>query len=174
MKLNISVYVTFIIIAALQAVLGDSLSVWSIKPSLMLVAVYAFSITEDGPSGIIYGAFAGFLDDCLSGGYIGLFISGYALVGYLAGRAGKKWFNIGESANFAGILVLSLINGIYTAALVETVRGGNEIIYMSLRYALPQAFYNALAGALLLWLFRSSLSRRVPWLKTIRQLQVRI
>ena len=94
--------------------------------------------------------------------------------GYLAGRAGKKWFNIGESANFAGIFVLSLINGIYTAALVETVRGGNEIIYMSLRYGLPQAFYNALAGALLLWLFRSRLSQRVPWLKTIRQLQVRI
>ena len=174
MKLNVSVYLTFIIIAALQAVLGDSLSIWGIKPSLMLVAVYAFSITENGPSGIVYGAFAGFLDDCLSGGYIGLFVSGYALIGYLAGRAGKKWFNIGESANFAGIFVLSLINGIYTAALVETVRGGNEIIYMSLRYALPQAFYNALAGALLLWLFRSRLSQRVPWLKTIRQLQVRI
>ncbi len=174
MKLNISVYVTFIIIAALQAVLGDCLSVWGIKPSLMLVAVYAFSITESGPAGILYGAFAGFLDDCLSGGYIGLFASGYALVGYLAGRAGKKWFNIGESANFAGIFALSLVNGVYTALLVGTVRGESDILYKILRFGLPQALYNALVGAFLLWLFRSRLSRRVPWLKSIRQLQVRI
>ncbi len=174
MKLNVSVYVTFIIIAALQAVLGDSFSVWGIKPSLMLIAVYAFSITESGSSGIIYGAFAGLLDDCLSGGYIGLFASGYALVGYLASRAGRKWFNIGESANFAGLFVLSLVNGIYTAALVETVRGDGGILFRILRFGLPQALYNAFAGAFLLWLFRSRLARRAPWLKSIRQMRVRI
>ncbi len=174
MKLNVSVYVTFIIIACLQAVIGDFFSIWGIKPSLMLIAVYAFSITESGSSGIIYGAFAGFLDDCLSGGYIGLFISGYALVGYLAGRAGRKWFNIGESANFAGLFALSLVNGVYTAVVVETVRGDGGILFRILRFGLPQALYNALAGAFLLWLFRSRLSKRVPWLKSIRQIQVRI
>src|SRR3989337_1475804 len=99
MKHGLSVIAAFFASAVLEASFGDTLSVAGVRPSLMLIAVYAFSITEPAGRGMLYGALGGALEDCLSGGYFGLFLSGYAMVGYLAGRAGKKWFNIGESAN---------------------------------------------------------------------------
>jgi len=173
-KLNLYVFAVFIATAVLQAAAGDLLSIYGVKPSLMLIALYAFAITESAWAGILYGAFAGFLDDCLSGGYIGLFVSEYAIIGYLASRAGKKWFNIGESSNFGGIFTASLLGGIYTAALVSTVRGGQDTLYLALRFGLPQAAYNAFAGVFILWLFKELLARRVPWLQKVRQLQVRL
>lgn len=174
MKSSLLAVAVFLAVALIEVALGDRIMIMGTKPSLTLIAVYAFSITEGEGKGILYGAVGGIIDDCLSGGYMGLFMSGYAIVGYLAGRAGMKWFNVGESANFAGIFLLSLINAFYTAALLNALRGGTDLLGTALRYGLPQAVYNAAAGAVLLWFFKGYIARRAPWLKAIREFQVRL
>jgi rod shape-determining protein MreD len=154
--------------ALLQVVVGSALSIRGIQPSFVLVAVYAYSITGGEARGILNGALGGLIEDCLSGGVIGLMTSGYAIAGYIAGRAGKKVFNIGESANFGGIFIVSLVQGAYTAAILNAFKDSTEIFYMILTFALPQALYNAVAGIFVLWLFKKQLARRVPWLRPLR------
>ena len=157
----------FLVLAALQASVVEGISIYGIKPSLILIVVYALSITGGEWRGLVYGASGGFIEDCLSGGYIGLFMSGYAIAGYVAGKLGRKIVNVGESANFAGIFLLSLTAGLYISTVMEALLGGSGTLYRMMRFALPQAMYNAVAGAFLLWLFRERLARRVPWLKAI-------
>lgn len=171
MTLRAPSIIIFLLMGIIQVSLGDYISIMGVKPSFILIVVYALSITGGELRGILYGALGGFVEDCLSGGYLGLFMSGYALVGYLAGRAGKKVFNIGEAANFSGIFMLSLVNGIYTSAVLEALRGGADIFGRIVRFALPLAAYNAVIGAVVLYLFKEQVTRRVPWLK---QLQVRL
>lgn len=163
----------FLAMAVMQASVGDLVSVYGIKPSFIFIVIYALSITGGEWKGLLYGCLGGLVEDCLSGGYSGLFMSAYAISGFLAGKAGKKLFNIGESANFAGIFILSLISGVYIILIMQNLQGGSGIVSGIFRFALPQAFYNAAAGALTLWVFKEQFARRVPWLKVIRQLQVR-
>jgi len=157
-----------------QAMLGDSISVFGVRPSLMLIAVYALSIIGGAWKGLLYGAFGGFVMDCLSGGMLGLFMSGYALVGYAAGAMGKRVFNVGENANFVGMLSLSLAQGTYTAVVLNTLFQDYSFWGGLLWSALPQAFMTAVAGALILWMFKEEIASRVPWLRIIRNIQVRM
>ena len=165
--------VAFFLIGVFQLTLGDMLAIYGIKPGFDLVLLYALSIAAGEMRGMAYGALAGLIQDCLSGGYPGLFMSGYALAGFTAGRAGKRLFNVGESANFTGIFALSLVQGVYTAIIMGTFVEGYDTFKTIWRFALPQALYNAFAGSMLFWLFKEQVSRRVPWLKGIR-LQVRL
>jgi rod shape-determining protein MreD len=173
MKLDVPFILVFLAAAVLQVSLGDLISIYGIKPSLTLITVYALSVTASEGKGLMYGAAGGFIEDCLSGGLVGLFLSGYAIVGYLAGKAGKRLFNVGESANFTGIFVLSLIQGVYTALVMSAFIGGYGVFGAVARFALPQALYNAAVGAFMLWVFKGQVERRTPWLKVIRQLRVR-
>jgi rod shape-determining protein MreD len=173
MSLKVPSILIFLAMAAIQASLGDLVCVYGIKPSFIFIVVYALSVTGGEWKGLLYGCMGGVMEDCLSGGYSGLFMSAYAISGFLAGKAGKKLFNVGESANFAGIFILSFISSIYVILIMHNLQGGSGIVSGALRFALPQALYNAVAGAFFLWVFKEQLSRRVPWLKVIRQLQVR-
>ena len=173
MNLKVPSILTFLALAVIQASLGDIVSVYGIKPSFIFIVVYALSVTGGEWKGLLYGCLGGLVEDCLSGGYSGLFMSAYAISGFLAGRAGKKLFNIGESANFAGIFILSLVSSVYVILIMQNLQGGSGIVYSVFRFALPQAFYNAALGVFFLWVFKEQLARRAPWLKVIRQLQVR-
>jgi rod shape-determining protein MreD len=173
MNLKVPSILIFLAMAVIQVSFGDLVSVNGIKPSFIFIVIYALSITSGEWKGLLYGCLGGLVEDCLSGGYSGLFMSAYAISGFLAGKAGKKLFNIGESANFTGIFILSLISDVYIILIMQNLGGGSGIVSGILRFALPHAFYNAVAGAFFLWLFKERLARRAPWLKVIRQLQVR-
>ena len=160
----------FLALATLQASALEAFSIHGIKPSFIFIIIYALSITGGEWRGLVYGASGGFIEDCLSGGYVGLFMSAYAIAGYVAGKLGRKVVNVGESANFAGIFVLSIGSGLYISAVLEALHGGSGMLVRMARLALPQALYNAAAGAALLWLFRKRLDRRAPWMKVINEL----
>lgn len=165
MKPRLPLIALLLAAAILQVTVVEWLSLWGVKPNLVLVAVYALAITGGEMRGIVYGAIGGVIIDCLSGAMPGLFLSGYALVGYLAGRAGRKVFNIGEVANFGGIFALSLVQGAYSAVVMSTFISGYDYWGAVLRIALPQALYTAFAGLFMLWLFRKRLADMVPWLE---------
>ncbi|MBI5190576.1 MAG: rod shape-determining protein MreD [Nitrospirae bacterium] len=164
MKFRVPLIFFLLASAVLQVTVVDWLSLWGVRPNLILVAVYALSITGGEMRGIMYGALGGIVMDCLSGGMMGLFLSGYALVGYLAGRAGRRVFNISEVANFGGIFAISLVQGAYSAVVMSTFINGYDAWAAILGVALPQSVYTACAGVLMLWLFRKRLADMVPWL----------
>jgi len=174
MNIRIPAIVILLGVAVLQASVGGMAAIYGIRPSLTVVAVYALALIGGEGRGIFYGAVGGLAEDCLSGGLMGVFMSGYALVGFLAGRTGKRVFNIGETANFTGLLLLSIVQGVYTAVLMNTFLEGYDFWGGLLRFAVPQALYSAAAGTLVLWLFKKEIASRVPWLKTIRHIKVQL
>jgi len=174
--MNIKVPAIFLLlaVAVFQASFGWMAAIYGIRPSLTLISVYALAIIGGEGRGIFYGTVGGLAEDCLSGGMMGVFTSGYAIVGFLAGRMGKRVFNIGETANFMGMFSLSLVQGLYIAVIMNTFIEGYDFLGGTLRFALPQAIYNAVAGTGVLWLFKKSIASRVPWLKTIRHIKVQL
>jgi len=168
MKLKVPSIAVLLIAVVVQVALANKASIYGIKPDIVIVALYALSITAGTGQGLLYGCIGGLLLDCLSGGMLGLFLSGYAIAGYIAGRIGKRLFNIGETANFGGILLLSVTQGVYTAAILSTLMDGYSFFGGLFRFALPQALYSALAGTAILWLFKKPVARRVPWLGKLR------
>ncbi len=173
MSLKIPSILIFLAMAVIQASMGDLISVYGLKPSFIFIVIYALSVTGGEWKGLIYGCLGGLVEDCLSGGFTGLFMSAYAISGFLAGKAGKKLFNVGESANFSGIFILSLLSDVYIILIMQNLQGGSGIVSGIFRFALPHSLYNAVAGAISLWVFKEQFTRRVPWLRVIRQLQVR-
>lgn len=139
-------------VAIFQASVGDALSFYGVKPSLIFITIYALSIRAGEGKGLLYGAAGGIIEDCLSGGLLGLMLSGNAVAGYLAGRMGKRVYNVGEVANFMGIFLLSLTQGVYVSAAIVTLISSGDLLVAVVRNALPQAFMNAAVGTFLLWL----------------------
>jgi len=174
MNIKLPALLIIISVSVLQASLGEPATIYGIRPNLTLIAVYAFAVMGGEGRGILYGAIGGLVDDCLSGGMTGVFLSGYAITGFLAGRIGKRVFNVGEAANFTGIFVLSMIQGVYTAVMFNTFVEGYDLMGGIWRFALPSAACNAVVGTLILWLFKKRIARRVPWLKTIRHIKVHL
>jgi rod shape-determining protein MreD len=174
MNIKLPAILIILSVSVIQASIGQSDAIFGIKPNLTLITVYAFAVMGGEGRGILYGAVGGLVDDCLSGGLLGVFLSGYAVTGFLAGRIGKRVFNIGEAANFTGIFILSLIQGLYTAVMFNTFVEGYDFMGGIWRFALPAAAYNAVAGTVFLWLFKKRIASRVPWLKTIRHIKVRL
>lgn len=158
----------------IQASVGDALSVYGIKPSLIFITVYALAIRSGELKGLTYGAVGGLVEDCLSGGLMGLFFSGNALAGFLAGRFGSRVFNIGEVANFTGIFLLSLAQGAYTAAAVITLISDGSLLDAVLHNALPQALMNAVFGTFLLWLVDKDTPSPRFISRLLRRVQVRL
>lgn len=160
--------------AVVQVSFGYALSVHGIRPGFVFIAVYALAINAGEGRGMLYGAAGGLILDCLSGGLAGLMLSSYAITGFLAGRLGSRVFNVGEAANFAGLLALGLVDGIYTAVVLGTFLGGYDMLAGILRYGLPQALYNAAAGAAILWFVDQENAGGRAWGGLMRRVRVRV
>lgn len=167
--------VLLLAVAALaQVSFGYAFSVHGIRPGFVFITVFALAFSAGEGRGMLYGAAGGLMLDCLSGGLMGLMLSGYAITGYLAGRLGGRVFNVGEAANFLGILALGLVQGTYTAVILGTFLGDYDILAGVLRFGLPQAIYDAFAGAAILWFVDLESAERHAWGGLIRRVQVRI
>jgi rod shape-determining protein MreD len=174
MSFRVHAIVLLLVAAVLQVSLGYFLSIRGARPDLVFIAVYGLSVAGGEGRGMFYGALGGLIEDCLSGGFIGLMLSGYAIVGFLAGRLAGSLFNIGESANFLGMLVLGLAQSIYTAVVLGTFLGDYDILGGLLRHGVPQSLYTAAAGALLLWMVDESTADRHSWSRLLRRVRIRM
>jgi len=170
------IHAIFVLIAAavLQVSFGYFISIRGVRPDLIFIAVYGLAVAGGEGRGMLYGAVGGLIEDCLSGGFIGLMLSGYAIAGFLAGRLSASMFNVGESANFTGLLVLGLVQSIYTAVVLGTFLGDYDILGGLLRHGVPQSLYTAAVGALLLWMIDENTADRHSWARQIRRLRIRI
>jgi len=120
----------------------------------VLVLVYLVGLNAGDMRGVLYGALGGLAVDCLSGGLLGLCASGYGLVGFFAGRLKLSVFDVSRGSGFLGLFSLSLAEGVYAVVIIGTLIGGYGMADTVLRYALPQAVYNAAIGTALIWLVR--------------------
>jgi len=170
------IHAIIVLLAAvvLQVSFGYFISIRGVRPDLVFIAVYGMSIAGGEGRGMLYGAVGGLIEDCLSGGFIGLMLSGYAIIGFLAGRLAGSVINVGESANFTWLLVLGLVQSAYTAVVLGTFLGDYDMLGGLLRHGVPQSLYTAAVGALLLWLVDEDTADRYSLARSIRRVRIRL
>jgi rod shape-determining protein MreD len=137
-----------------QVSFKDELVAFGVGPEPALICVFFVGLFGGDAKGTLYGAIGGLAIDAMSGGLLGLCASGYGLVGFFAGRLSMLMFDIGHRYGAMGLFFLSLTEGVYVSIIVITLVGGSGMAEMVIRQALPQAVYNMLIGAAVLWLVR--------------------
>jgi len=155
-----------------QVAFAQDMKLFGVKPEPVLVLVYLIGLNAGDMKGVVYGAIGGLAVDCLSGGLLGLCASGYGLVGFFAGRLRVFMFEVGRGSGFMGLFSLSLAEGAYAVILIGTLIGGYGMADTVIRYALPQAAYNAAIGVAVLWLVREDNVLRYRTLHFIERWEV--
>jgi rod shape-determining protein MreD len=76
----------------LQTAVFPHLSLFGLRPDLLMVVVAAWGLVYGPGAGFLFGLSAGLAQDLFSGQYVGLFALSKALVGFLAGVVEGKIF----------------------------------------------------------------------------------
>ncbi|HOV78865.1 MAG TPA: rod shape-determining protein MreD [Bacillota bacterium] len=134
----------------LQATVLDFISVFDIKPDLVMLLAIFSGFLLGKREGAFWGFAGGLIEDLFSGSYIGLNALSKMAAGYLAGVAGDRLYreNILVAA---GVTFFSSVAGLLLNYLLLLHLGiGISPFYALLRVIVPTALYTA---ALVLLLF---------------------
>jgi len=139
-------YVVLCIVALiLQITLLRFLAIQNITPDLLLIIIIFLSIREGQVTGILFGFFAGLLDDLTAAGLIGLSALSKALAGYIAGL----FFGIksGLEIRILGLIVLfSTLSHELIMSIVISFDPERGFWTTLINYGIPRLLYSGLLG----------------------------
>lgn len=96
---------TFIV----ESTLLRFIKIYGVEPDLLMVVVVSFALLDGKYSGIIYGLFAGFLQDVFFNPAVGMTMIPYMIVGYLSGYFNTKVFKEKTFTDFIYVVLSSLV-----------------------------------------------------------------
>jgi rod shape-determining protein MreD len=88
MILHILHFLIGVVIVILQITLVNFISIFSVKPDLLLIFVVVRGLASGATAGVIWGFSMGFLLDAVSGGLTGMGSLAYSVAGFIAGQVG--------------------------------------------------------------------------------------
>lgn len=137
----------FLLSFLLQSTLMQYATVAGVRPDLVLLLACLGGLFFGRRNGLLLGALAGLLQDCLSGALFGLNTLSKALVGFATGVLQQHVGMHHRLLQMVLVALLTLFDGILTLGLVTFFYGSGP----SLRYMVVlitfQAIYNGLAAA---------------------------
>lgn len=121
-----------------------------LRPDMALVAVYLCGLKLDKLRASLCGFLAGLMADVLAGGMLGIQAFSKMLSGWVA-ATGKKRFYINTAlVHWVLLFALSIIDGLVDALFLAYFYSDYPLSATLPRVVLPQAFYTALTGSLLI------------------------
>jgi hypothetical protein len=142
-----------LLLVPVQTVLLPHVSVWGIKPDLGLVAAALIGMIEGELEGLLVGLAIGWVLNLYSAGELWLSLITTGGAGLFAGLLSRQVAHVTPMLLSIGLLVLSLADGLVAvfgmknAAMSESWRMVESIV-------LPQACFDAVLGAGLVWLLQ--------------------
>ncbi|MEG2405476.1 MAG: rod shape-determining protein MreD [Clostridiales bacterium] len=140
-----------------QAEFFSYLTIFGVKPDLLLIIAVAAGIHSGRNNGAVVGAIVGFWADLLIGGTFGIHILTYGLLGYLMGALGQKM----NFKTYPGIFFANLFAGLLSGfifCIIFGMTGTDMHLALSLGgIIVPYTFYNCLLVTLsfpLIFLYR--------------------
>ncbi|WP_010251445.1 rod shape-determining protein MreD [Acetivibrio cellulolyticus] len=144
MRGKIIAYTILIFLTVLiQSTLGSSMSVYGVKPNIILVVIVIVGLLRNNIEGAIVGFFCGLLQDSVSGMVIGFYTLLGLYLGLVIGSINKKLYR--ENILIAVFFTfLSTIVYEYLVYFLNTfLRRPLGFIYPMQNVILPEAIYNS-------------------------------
>lgn len=127
----------------LQATVLDYVSIWGVKPDLVLLLAIFNGFHLGTREGAFLGFISGIIEDLFSGSYIGLNALSKMVAGCVAGEAGQRFYRENVIVA-AGVTFFSSIAGLFVNYLLLLFLSINlPPFYAVFRIILPTAFYTA-------------------------------
>ncbi|MFQ6672239.1 MAG: rod shape-determining protein MreD [Candidatus Tectimicrobiota bacterium] len=136
----------FLISFLLQSTLLHYTAVRGVRPDLILLLACLVGLFFGRQRGLVLGALAGLLQDCLSGGLFGLNTLSKALVGF---TTGVLQHHVGLHHRLLQALVVALLSafdGLLTISLVKLFHGSGPLVQPTVVLLLYQTVYNGLVA----------------------------
>jgi rod shape-determining protein MreD len=141
-----------LVLAAVQTSLLDAISVWGATPDFFLVFAIFCGMHFKGNAGVGMGFLTGWIQDCLSGGLLGVNTLSKSLVSFFFSALKDKimvegWIPVGVF-----IMVASLFDGLVFYGIWSMLLG-NEMGGRFIPVFIGSAVYNAAVGPALFFIF---------------------
>ncbi len=137
-----------------QASLINPLSLFGIRPDLILAFLYIIGLLAGPAEGALAGMTLGLMQDISSAGLIGLNGITRGLFGLGAGFLGQQVLDIASPANFIFLSAFCLLEGIAVSIFLQAIYGSGPYVSALFMSTLPRAIYTGVLGMLMLRLIK--------------------
>lgn len=137
-------------VAVVQVVLLPGIEIYHVKPDLFLLSVVIVAMRMGSGNGMIWGAFAGLVQDSLSGGIVGFNFLSKPVTGFVIGLLRNKLDFDNPNTQALVTLSASLGEGAVLAVLVSAYHPGKDVLWSLGQVILPLGIYNAVVMPLLI------------------------
>ncbi len=135
----------------IQTVLLPHVSVWGVKPDLGLVCAAIVGLIAGEFEGLLLGLAIGWVLNLYSAGDVWLSMVTTGGAGLFAGLLGRQVAQVTPTILSVGLLILSMTGGLVAAMSSKNVTA-SDVWWIAQSIVLPQACFDALLGAGVLWL----------------------
>ncbi len=142
--------ILFLLVIPAQASLLNPLSLFSIRPDLILVILYVIGLLTGPAEGALAGMGLGLVQDISSAGLIGLSGVTRGLFGLGAGFLGQQVLDIASPTNIIFLSAFCLLEGIAVSIFMQAIYGSGPYVSMLFTATLPRAIYTGLFGTFML------------------------
>ncbi len=138
----------FFLLFVMQTTLVPVISIYSIKPDLLLLGLFMLAVKNGVMPGLYVGFFLGLAQDIYSPVILGQNALAKTLAGFFAGLFNEKVMRL-DPVFQAVLLVLTVLLGDLVFLMVQMVKSGGTVQVLGLEIiisSLPRAIYSLLFG----------------------------
>jgi rod shape-determining protein MreD len=168
--IHINIYASILLlisVALIQSTVMPHLTLWGVKPDLMLLVVISWSLLRGVREGIVWGVIGGFCLDLFSGAPLGLSALGLLIVSFFSGLGEATVFRTHVILPLATAFLASLFYNLIFLLVLETL--GWPIAWLDdlIKFVLPASLLNVLLIPLVYpamrWLHRKTSREEIDW-----------
>ncbi|TYQ16092.1 UNVERIFIED_CONTAM: rod shape-determining protein MreD [Acetivibrio alkalicellulosi] len=144
MRVKIICYTLLIfIMTLLQSTVLESVSIYNVKPNLLMVLIVIAAFQGNNIEGAVVGFFSGLVHDMVSGRLLGFYALLGLYLGFCIGSVNKRLYKENVFIAIFFTFISTIIYEYCVFLLSWVFKGGVDFIY-PLRYIiLPEALYNS-------------------------------
>ena len=140
----------FLLAVPVQASLLNPLSLFGIRPDIILVLLYIIGLLTGPAEGALAGMALGLMQDISSAAPLGFVGVTRGLIGLCAGMLGRQVLDIASPANIMFLSAFCLLEGIVVSIFMQVFYGSGPYVSLFFTSTLPRAVYTGLFGTLVL------------------------
>jgi rod shape-determining protein MreD len=166
--INIYASILFLIsIALIQSTVMPHLTLWGVKPDLMLLVVISWSLLRGTREGIVWGFIGGFCLDLFSGAPLGLSALALLIVSFFSGFGEATVFRTHVILPLATVFFASLTYDLIFLLVFKMLGWSVAWLDSFIRIVLPASLLNVLLTPLVYptmrWLHRKTGRKEMDW-----------
>ena len=168
--IHINIYASILLlisVALIQATIIPHLTLWGVKPDLMLLVVISWSLLRGAREGIAWGFIGGLCLDLFSGAPFGVSALALLIVSFFSGLGEATVFRTHVILPLATAFLASLFYNLIFLLVLETL--GWRVAWLDdlIKFVLPASLLNVLLIPLVYpamrWLHRKTGREEIDW-----------